>query len=383
MPVTISPAAVIFLQHSSHLIATRKACNGPVHPTFTQGATVLISCKSPIRFAAVAAIAVASTFAVGAQATDITGAGSSFVYPVVSKWSAAYAEKTGNHINYQSIGSGGGIAQIKAGTVDFGASDMPLDEATLSKFGLGQFPDVIGGIVPAFNVEGVAPGKMVLDGATLANIYLGKITKWNDPAIAKLNPTLKLPAAAITVVHRSDGSGTTFNFSDYLSKVSPQWKTKVGEGTAVQWPVGIGGKGNEGVSAYIKQIKNSLGYVEYAFALQNHIGYAVMKNAAGNIVKPTIANFQAAADTADWKHSKNFNLVMTNAPGANAWPITATSWVIMYKQPKNLANAKVAFDFFKWAYEHGQEQARSLDYVPLPPSLVQQIETYWKTEYKM
>ncbi len=325
----------------------------------------------------------ASMFALTAHATDITGAGSSFIYPVVSKWSAAYAEKTGNQVNYQSIGSGGGIAQIKAGTVDFGASDMPLDEATLDKFGLGQFPDVIGGIVPAFNVEGIAPGKMVLDGATLANIYLGKITHWNDPAIVKLNPTLKLPSASITVVHRSDGSGTTFNFSDYLSKVSPDWKTKVGEGTAVQWPVGIGGKGNEGVSAYIKQIKNSIGYVEYAYALQNHIGYAVMKNAAGNVVEPTIANFQAAADTADWKHSKNFNLVMTNAPGAKAWPITATSWVIMYKKPKNIANAKVAFDFFKWAYEHGQDQARSLDYVPLPASLVQQIETYWKTEYKM
>ena len=335
------------------------------------------------RFAAVAAIAVASTFGVAAQATDITGAGSSFVYPVVSKWSAAYAEKTGNHVNYQSIGSGGGIAQIKAGTVDFGASDMPLDEATLNKFGLGQFPDVIGGIVPAFNVEGIAPGKMVLDGATLAGIYLGKITKWNDPAIAKLNPSLALPAASITVVHRSDGSGTTFNFSDYLAKVSPEWKSKVGEGTAVQWPVGVGGKGNEGVSAYVKQIKNSIGYVEYAFALQNHIGYALMKNAAGNVVEPTIANFQAAADTADWKNSKNFNLVMTNAPGAKAWPITATSWVIMYKQPKNLANAKVTFDFFKWAYEHGQDQARSLDYVPLPPSLVEQIENYWKTEYKL
>jgi phosphate transport system substrate-binding protein len=339
--------------------------------------------KSSRRISLLSIAIAASMFGLTAHATDITGAGSSFIYPVVSKWSAAYAEKTGNQVNYQSIGSGGGIAQIKAGTVDFGASDMPLDEATLEKFGLGQFPDVIGGIVPAFNVEGIAPGKMVLDGATLADIYLGKITHWNDPAIVKLNPTLKLPSASITVVHRSDGSGTTFNFSDYLSKVSPVWKTKVGEGTAVQWPVGIGGKGNEGVSAYIKQIKNSIGYVEYAYALQNHIGYAVMKNAAGNVVEPTIANFQAAADTADWKHSKNFNLVMTNAPGAKAWPITATSWVIMYKKPKNLANAKVAFDFFKWAYEHGQDQARSLDYVPLPASLVEQIETYWKTEYQL
>ena len=340
---------------------------------------MLNSCKT---FAATAAIIVASTFGV-ANATDVTGAGSSFVYPVVSKWSATYAEKTGNQINYQSIGSGGGIAQIKAGTVDFGASDMPLDEATLHKFGLGQFPDVIGGIVPAFNVDGIAPGKLVLDGEALADIYLGKVTSWNDAAIAALNPGVKLPDAKITVVHRSDGSGTTFNFSDYLSKVSPEWKSKVGEGTAVAWPVGIGGKGNQGVSAYVKQIKNSIGYVEYAYALQNHIGYAMMKNAAGKVVAPTIASFQAAADAADWKNARNFNLLMTNAPGAAAWPITATSWVIMYKQPRNVANAKVVMEFFRWSYEHGQEQARSLDYVPLPKSLVSQIENYWKTDFKM
>jgi len=344
---------------------------------------VLTSSRFMFRLGAFTAIAAACSLgAMSAQATDITGAGSSFVYPVISKWSASYAEKTGNHVNYQSIGSGGGIAQIKAGTVDFGASDMPLDPATLQKFGFGQFPDVIGGIVPAFNVQGVAPGKMVLDGPTLADIYLGKITSWNDPAIQKLNPGLKLPSAKITVVHRSDGSGTTFNFSDYLSKVSPQWKSKVGEGTAVNWPTGIGGKGNEGVSAYIKQIPNSLGYVEYAYALQNHIGYALMKNAAGKLVKPMTSSFQAAAATADWAHAKDFDLLMTNAPGADAWPITATSWVIMYKQPKNAANSKVSFDFFKFAYEHGQEQARSLDYVPLPAALVSQIENYWKTEFK-
>ncbi len=333
-------------------------------------------------FAASAAIVAASMFGLAAHATDVTGAGSSFVYPVVSKWSATYAEKTGNRINYQSIGSGGGIAQIKAGTVDFGATDMPLDEAELQKFGLGQFPDVIGGIVPALNVEGIAPGKLVLDGPTLAGIYLGKITNWNDAAIAALNPGTKLPAAKITVVHRSDGSGTTFNFSNYLSKVSPEWKAKVGEGSAIQWPTGIGGKGNQGVSAYVKQIRNSIGYVEYAYALQNKIGYALMRNAAGKVVAPTMATFQAAADTAEWKNAKNFNLLMTNAPGAGAWPITATSWVIMYKQPRNAANAKVALDFFKWAYEHGQEQARALDYVPLPDSLVKQIETYWATEFK-
>ncbi|MFC3651106.1 phosphate ABC transporter substrate-binding protein PstS [Dyella humi] len=342
----------------------------------------MTSFKLPSRLGALALVIAASLIGTTAQATDITGAGSSFVYPVISKWSAAYAEKTGNHINYQSIGSGGGIAQIKAGTVDFGASDMPLKAEDLAKFGLGQFPDVIGGIVPAFNVAGIAAGTLVLDGPTLADIYLGKITTWNDPAIAKLNPGAHLPSSKIYVVHRSDGSGTSFNFTNYLSKVSADWKAKVGEGTAVQWPTGIGGKGNEGVSAYIKQIPNSIGYVEYAYAKQNGLNSAKMKNAAGNVVDPTIASFQAAANTADWKSAKDFNLLMTNAPGNDAWPITATSWVIMYKTPKNLANTKVSFDFFKYAYEQGQDAARALDYVPLPASLVQQIETYWATEYK-
>lgn len=338
--------------------------------------------RSMFRLGAIAFAAACALGSLSAQATDITGAGSSFVYPVISKWSAAYAEKTGNQINYQSIGSGGGIAQIKAGTVDFGASDMPLDEATLAKFGFAQFPDVIGGIVPAFNVTGVAPGKLVLDGKTLAGIFLGTIGKWNDPAIAALNPGVRLPDAKITVVHRSDGSGTSFNFTDYLSKVDADWKAKVGEGTAVNWPTGIGGKGNEGVSAYIRQIPNSIGYVEYAYALKNNIGYAVMKNAAGKVVQPNTASFQAAAATADWASAKNFNLLMTNAPGADAWPITATSWVIVYKQPKNAANGKVILDFFKWSYENGQDAARSLDYVPLPTNLVSQIENYWKTEIK-
>ncbi len=330
------------------------------------------------------ALATALAFGCGAaQATDVTGAGSSFVYPVISKWAASYAAKTGNHVNYQSIGSGGGIAQIKAGTVDFGASDKPLDDATLGKFGLGQFPDVIGGIVPVFHVQGMAPGTLVLDGPTLAGIFLGNVTQWNAPAIAKLNPGLKLPGAKITVVHRSDGSGTTFNFTDYLSKVSPAWKAKIGEGTAVQWPAGIGGKGNEGVSAYVRQIPNSIGYVEYAYALQNHLAWARMKNAAGQVVKPDSASFQAAAATADWAHAKNFNLLMTNASGAKAWPITATSWVIVYKQPKNPEKAKIVLDFFKWAYTHGQQQASALDYVPLPDSLVKQIEAYWKAELKL
>ncbi|MBS0456892.1 MAG: phosphate ABC transporter substrate-binding protein PstS [Proteobacteria bacterium] len=325
----------------------------------------------------------AALLAIGtAHATDVTGAGSSFVYPVISKWSASYAQKTGNRINYQSIGSGGGIAQIKAGTVDFGASDMPLDEATLGTYGLAQFPDVIGGIVPAYHVQGVAAGKLVLDGPALADIFLGRITRWNDAAIAKLNPGLQLPDAPINVVHRSDGSGTSFNFTDYLSKVSAQWKGKVGTGAAVNWPTGIGGKGNEGVSAYVKQMPGAIGYVEYAYALKNGIAYARMKNAAGKIVEPGNVSFQAAASTADWAHAKNFNLLLTNAPGAQAWPITATSWVVMYRKPKNAANGKVALDFFRFAYHDGQEQARALDYVPLPASLVSQIESYWKAEFK-
>ncbi|MGA7298325.1 MAG: phosphate ABC transporter substrate-binding protein PstS [Rhodanobacteraceae bacterium] len=334
------------------------------------------------RTSLVLAAAAATVFGVSAAATDITGAGSSFVYPVLSKWSAAYAEKTGNHINYQSIGSGGGIAQIKAGTVDFGASDKPLSDADLQKFKLGQFPIVIGGIVPVVHLQGVDNGKLVLDGATLANIYMGKIKNWSNPAITALNPGVKLPDSKIYVVHRSDGSGTTFNFTNYLSKVSPEWKSAVGEGTAVKWPAGIGGKGNEGVAAYVKQLKNSIGYVEYAYALKNHINHAVMKNGAGKVVTPGNASFQAAAATADWAHAKDFNLIMTNAPGDTAWPITATTWVIMYKNPKNAENSKVAFDFFTWSLEHGQPQAEALDYVPLPGALVGQIETYWKTNFK-
>ncbi len=331
-----------------------------------------MSSKLSICFAAAAAIA-----STGAMATDITGAGSSFVYPVLSRWSATYAEKSGNHVNYQSIGSGGGIAQIKAGTVDFGASDKPLSADELTKFKLGQFPIVIGGIVPVVHLQGVDNGKLVLDGATLADIFMGKIKHWNNPAIADLNPGLDLPDSTIHVVHRSDGSGTTFNFTNYLSKLSPEWKAEVGEGTAVKWPAGIGGKGNEGVAAYVKQLGNSIGYVEYAYALKNNISHVMMRNAAGKIVEPGNDSFQAAAATADWAHATDFRLIMTNAPGADAWPITATTWVIMYKQPKNAEQSKVAFDFFKWSLENGQSAAESLDYVPLPDSLVKQIESYW------
>ena len=325
----------------------------------------------------VAAIALAAVFSANAAAADVTGAGASFVYPAMSKWSADYKSATGKQVNYQSIGSGGGIAQIKAATVDFGSSDAPMKPEELAKYGLGQFPSVIGGIVPVINVAGVQAGAMKLDGETLANIFLGKITNWNDPAIAALNGGLKLPDQKITVVHRSDGSGTTFNFVNYLSKVSPEWKTSVGEGTSVKWPVGIGGKGNEGVAAYVKQIKGGIGYVELSYALQNKMAYSRLKNAAGNFILPSDESFAAAAASAEWAKSKDFFLVMTNAPGNDSWPITATNFILMYKKPKNLAGSKNAKEFFRWVYANGGPQATALGYVPLPPALVQQIEAYW------
>lgn len=317
-----------------------------------------------------------------AHAVDVTGAGSSFVFPVLSKWSQGFSEKTGNRINYQSIGSGGGIAQIKAGTVDFGATDAPMSTDDLQKGGLGQFPTIIGGIVPVINVDGIEPGKLKLDGPTMAKIFMGEIKTWNDPAIAALNPGMKLPEGAITVVRRSDGSGTSYNFTNYLAKVSPEWKEKYNFGTTVNWPVGVGGKGNEGIAAYVKQIKGSIGYVEYAYALTNKMSHVQLKNAAGNFVQPEAKSFQAAAATADWKSAKDFNLLMTNAPGADAWPITATTWIVMYKEPKNEERSKVAFDFFKWSLEHGQKDAAALDYVPVPDTLVKQIEGYWASDFK-
>ena len=316
-------------------------------------------------------------------AAQISGAGASFIYPLVSKWSADYNATSGHKINYQSIGSGGGIAQIKAGTVDFGSTDKPLPSDELAASGLGQFPSAIGGVVPVFNLEGIEPGALRLTGPLLADIFLGKISKWNDAAIAAANPGLALPDEKITIVHRSDGSGTTFNFVNYLSKVSPEWKDKVGEGTSVNWPGGVGGKGNEGVAAYVRQLKGSIGYVELAYAEQNNMSYASLQNAAGNFVQPTAESFAAAAASADWANAKDFNLVITNAPGAQAWPITATNFILVYKQPKDAAKAKHTLDFFKWAYEQGQAQANELDYVPLPPELVGQIEQYWQTEIKL
>ncbi|MBK6924251.1 MAG: phosphate ABC transporter substrate-binding protein PstS [Thermomonas sp.] len=348
----------------------------------------LAACKQePAAAAASADPAAAAPTAAPATAGDrksveITGAGATFIYPLLSKWSDDYNKATGARINYQSIGSGGGIAQIKAGTVDFGSSDKPLAPEELAKDGLAQFPSAVGGVVPVVNLEGLEAGKLRLTGAVLADIFLGKVATWNDPAIAALNPGLPLPSSKINVVHRSDGSGTTFNFVNYLSKVSPAWKATVGEGTSVNWPGGIGGKGNEGVAAYVKQIKGSIGYVELAYATENRMAYAGMQNAAGNWVQPSAASFAAAAASADWKNARDFSLVVTDAPGADAWPITATNFILVYKQPKDAKRTRDTLDFFKWAFEQGQAQADALHFVPLPAELVQQIEAYWASDIK-
>ncbi|KAF1718955.1 phosphate ABC transporter substrate-binding protein PstS [Pseudoxanthomonas wuyuanensis] len=350
-------------------------------------AAFVAGCK-PAGDAPVAANGADPAAAAAAPAADrisaeITGAGATFIYPLLSRWSADYNKSTGAKINYQSIGSGGGIAQIKAATVDFGSSDKPLPPEELAEAGLAQFPSAIGGVVPVVNLDGVESGKLRLSGPLLADIYLGKVTTWNDPAIASVNPGVTLPSTKINVVKRSDGSGTTFNFVNYLSKVSPEWKEKVGEGTSVNWPVGIGGKGNEGVAAYVKQIKGSIGYVELAYATQNGMSYTAMQNAAGNWVQPSAESFQAAAATADWANAKDFSLVITNASGADAWPIAATNFILMYKQPKNAKRSQDALDFFKWALEEGQPQADELHFVPLPKPLVDQIEAYWAAEIKL
>ncbi|MGV8922578.1 MAG: phosphate ABC transporter substrate-binding protein PstS [Thermomonas sp.] len=327
--------------------------------------------------------ATAATEAGDKVATQITGAGASFVYPLMSKWSADYAQATGNKVNYQSIGSGGGIAQIKAGTVDFGSSDKPLPPEELTQDGLVQFPSTIGGVVPVINLPGIDPGTLRLTGALLADIYLGKVTTWNDAAIAALNAGVTLPADKIHVVRRSDGSGTTYNFTNYLSKVSPAWKDGIGEGTSVDWAGStVGGKGNEGVASYVQQLKGSIGYVELSYALQNKMAYASMQNAAGSWVQPNAESFAAAAASADWTSAKDFSLVITNAPGADAWPITATNFILMRKQPRDAAAARATLEFFRWAYASGTKQAKSLDYVPLPAELVTQIEAYWASQLK-
>ncbi len=322
------------------------------------------------------AIATASLGIAASAGGAITGAGSTFVYPVLSRWASDFKKNGGDEINYQSIGSGGGIAQIKAGTVDFGATDKPLSSEELSASGLAQFPVVIGGVVPVINIPGARPGQVKMSGPVLAAIYAGEIKTWNDPRIGKLNPGLHFPAKAITPVHRSDGSGTTFNFTHYLSQVSSGWKAKFGEGTTVSWNGGIGGKGNEGVAGYVNQIPYSIGYVEYAYVLQNHMAYTVMQNSAGKFISPNARTFAAAAATADWAHARDFNLVMTNAPGPNAYPITASTFVLMYKDPKNAAGSASARKFFNWALTKGQPEAIALDYVPLPAPLVKRIQSY-------
>ena len=313
-----------------------------------------------------------------AQAADISGAGATFPYPIYAKWAAAYAEKTGVKLNYQSIGSGGGIAQIRARTVDFGASDMPLKPEVLDKDGLMQFPPVIGAEVMVVNLPGIQAGQMTLDGPTIADIYLGKIAKWNDPAIAKLNPGLQLPDTAIAVVHRSDGSGTTFIFTNFLSKISPEWKAKVSEGTSVQWPVGLGGKGNEGVSAITSRTMGAIGYVEYAYALQNKMVHTKLVNHDGVALEPSIGVFQAAAANADWKNAPGLYLILTNQPGKDTWPITGATFILMHKKQDQPDRAKQVLQFFDWAYRNGADMAKSLSYVPMPPSAVEIFEGSWK-----
>jgi phosphate transport system substrate-binding protein len=332
-------------------------------------------------YAAAAGLAAAFTIT-AAQAADISGAGATFPYPIYAKWADAYKKETGIGLNYQSIGSGGGIKQIEAKTVTFGASDKPLPGEELDKFGLAQFPMVMGGIVPVVNLEGIKPGELVLDGPTLAKIFIGEITKWDDAAIKKLNPKAKLPSSAIAVVHRSDGSGTTFNFTYYLSDVSPDWKSKVGAEASVEWPAGIGAKGNEGVANNVAQTKGSIGYVEYAYALQNKLTHTKMVNKAGKTVSPTSASFQAAAAGADWSSKPGFGVILANQPGDESWPMTAATWILMYKQPADAAASAEALKFFAWAYAKGDKMAEELDYVPMPDSVVADVEKMWSADIK-
>ena len=333
-----------------------------------------------LRAACVAAVATIAT--APARAADISGAGATFPYPIYSKWADAYKKETGNGLNYQSIGSGAGIKQILAKTVTFGASDAPLTADKLKKDGLVQWPQVMGGIVPVVNIEGVKPGQLVLDGATLADIFLGKIAKWNDPAIAKLNASAKLPDAAIAVVRRSDGSGTTFNFTDYLSKASADWKSKVGSSTAVEWPVGVGAKGNDGVAGNVSQTKNSIGYVEYAYAKQNKMTHVDMINAAGKRVAPTSAAFQAAAANADWAHAPGYYLILSNQPGDASWPMTAATFILMYAQPGDKAASVEALKFFDWAFKNGDKAAEELDYIPMPANVKDMVRKTWAADIK-
>ena len=326
---------------------------------------------------------IAAAAAVPATALDISGAGATFPYPIYAKWADAYKKETGVGLNYQSIGSGAGIKQIKAKTVTFGASDAPLSGILLDESGLVQFPMVMGGIVPVVNIDGIKSGDLVLDGPTLAKIFLGEIKTWNDPAIAKLNPSVKLPSQPIAVVHRSDGSGTTYNFTYYLAEVSPEWKSKVGFNTSVEWLVGvsIGAKGNEGVANNVAQTKGSIGYVEYAYAKQNKLTYTKMVNKDGKTVAPTSATFQAAAANANWSSVPGYGVILANQPGAESWPMSAATWILLYKKPQDAAATAEALKFFAWAYDKG-DMAEELDYIPMPQNVVDSVKKAWADEVK-
>ena len=334
------------------------------------------------RMSGIVAAATLLGLAHNAAAADISGAGATFPYPIYAKWADAYKKETGAGLNYQSIGSGAGVKQIIAKTVTFGATDAPLSPSALQKNGLVQFPMVMGGIVPVINVEGIKPGEMLLDGPTLANIYLGKITKWDDPAIKKLNPNLNLPSAGINVIRRSDGSGTTFNFTDYLSKVSPEWQKSVGANAAVEWPVGVGAKGNDGVAGNVGQTKNSIGYVEYAFAKQNKLTHTDLINKDGKRVSPNLKSFQAAAANADWAKAPGFYLLLNDQPGAESWPNTAATFILVHAQPADKAATAEALKFFTWAFEKGDAMAEELDYIPMPNNVVQLIKASWAKDVK-
>ena len=327
-----------------------------------------------------AALVASALLPVLASAQDVTGAGATFPAPMYAKWADAYNKATGVRINYQSVGSGAGIKQIKSKTVDFGASDMPLTDEDLARDGLVQFPTVIGGVVPVVNIAGITPGQIKLTGAALGDIFLGKITKWNDAALTALNPGVPLPAADIAVVRRADGSGTSFIFTNYLSKVNAEWKTKVGEGTAVNWPIGAGGKGNEGVAAFVQRLPNSIGYLEYAYVKQNKMTYTLLKNKDGQFVKPSDDAFKAAAAGADW--TKSFYQVTTDQPGKEAWPISNPTYILMHKAQDKPANGSNALKFFEWAYVNGDKTADDLDYVPLPAAVKDLVRKHWSANIK-
>jgi len=340
--------------------------------------------KKMIFAAAMIAAGTMSTAPLAQAATTINGAGATFPYPVYSQWAHDYNKETGVRLNYQAIGSGGGIKQIKAKTVDFGASDAPLKAAELDKFGLMQFPMIMGGVVPVVHLKGIKAGQLKLTSRNLADIYLGNITKWNDTRIASNNPGLNLPSQDITTVHRADGSGTTWIFTNYLSKVSGEWAEKLGNAKAVSWPGAnaLGGKGNQGVAAFVNKVNGSIGYVEYAYALQNHMASVLLQNFYGNFVAPTASNFQAAAAGADWKHAKGYYMVLTNQPGASSWPITGASFILLYKTQAKPAQAKEVLKFYNWSYNNGAKAAEKLDYVPMPKAVAEMVRATWKSVLK-